>query len=150
MLSPGLVRYLHSRGRGISMHDSFTLSRRRFVKVVAVAGAGIAARLRAESLAAAEIKTKLGIDNFAVRAMGWKAPALIDYSASLNLDSLLISDLDALESFDEGYLAGLKARAADQGLQIHLGTWSICPTSKVFRNTWGTAEEHLGLAIRAA
>lgn len=135
------------------MHDGFSLSRRRFVTTMALAGAGLAASRStavAAAAAAGGVKTKLGIDNFAVRAMGWKAPALIDYAASLKLDSLLISDLDALESFDEGYLAGLKARAADLGLQIHLGTWSICPSSKVFRNTWGTAEEHLGLAIRAA
>jgi sugar phosphate isomerase/epimerase len=41
-------------------------------------------------------------------------------------------------------------KAADHGLQIHVGTWSICPTSKTFRNKWGTAEEHLGLGIRVA
>jgi hypothetical protein len=40
------------------------------------------------------------MDNFAVRAMGWKAPQLIDYAASLKLDSLLISDLDAFESLE--------------------------------------------------
>src|SRR4029079_6113102 len=28
--------------------------------------------------------------------------------------------------------------------------WSICPTSKAFRNKWGTAEEHLALTIRVA
>src|SRR4030095_8009341 len=86
----------------------------------------------------------------AVRGMGWKAPALIDYAASLKTDSLFISDLDAFESFDEKYLAGLKSSAADKGLQIHVGTWSICPTSKAFRNKWGTAEEHLALGIRVA
>jgi 3-oxoisoapionate decarboxylase len=55
-----------------------------------------------------------------------------------------------LESFEDTYLKELRARAADQGLQIHLGTWSICPTSKTFKNKWGTAEEHLALGIRMA
>ena len=93
---------------------------------------------------------KLGLDNFAVRAMRWKAPALIDYAASLNLDSLFISDLDAFDSLEDTHLRELKTRAVAKGLQIHVGTWSICPTSKAFRPNRGTAEEHLGLGIRVA
>src|SRR4029079_7647065 len=65
-------------------------------------------------------------------------------------DSILISDLDAFESLEEKYLKDLKKKAADQGLQIPLGTWSICPTSKAFRKNRGTAEEHLLLAIQSA
>jgi 3-oxoisoapionate decarboxylase len=93
---------------------------------------------------------KLGYDNFAVRAMGWKAPALIEYAAKLKTDSLFISDLDAFESLETPYLQSLRAKAADRGLQIHVGTWSICPTSTTFRKTWGTAEEHLALGLRVA
>ncbi|HYV32377.1 MAG TPA: sugar phosphate isomerase/epimerase, partial [Candidatus Binatia bacterium] len=85
-----------------------------------------------------------------VRAMGWKAPQLIDFAAKLQTDSLFITDFDALESFDDNYLRGLKGKAADQGLQIHLGTWSICPSSTRFKNKWGTAEEHLSLGLRMA
>ncbi len=82
--------------------------------------------------------------------MGWKAPALIDYAASLQTDSLFISDLNAFDSFDDKHLAEVKSRAADKGLQIHLGTWSVCPSSKTFNPKWGTAEEHLALGIRVA
>lgn len=95
-------------------------------------------------------KIKLGYDNFAVRAMGWKADQLIDYADKLAVDSLFISDLDALESVEDKYLADIKAQATDKGLQLHLGTWSICPTSTTFKNKWGTAEEHLKLGIRIA
>src|SRR5579871_2284463 len=130
------------------------LDRRQFMKGLVLAGAaGVLHSVPLAGMASAapaRKNIKLGIDNFAVRAMEWKAPALIDYSASLQLDSLLISDLDALESFDEPYLKGLQKKAADNGLQIHLGTWSICPTSTTFKNKWGTAEEHLALAIRTA
>ncbi|HXJ60218.1 MAG TPA: sugar phosphate isomerase/epimerase [Verrucomicrobiae bacterium] len=93
---------------------------------------------------------KLGLDNFSVRAMGWKAPQLIEYAAKLKTDSLFITDLDAFESLETPRLKELKTKAADQGLQIHLGTWSICPTSKTFKNKWGTAEEHLALGLRCA
>ena len=127
------------------------IHRRRFLKSIAVAAAGAAL---ASTPGAAQIprkrNIKLGLDNFAVRAMGWKAPQLIDYSASLKLDSLFISDLDALEQFEPAYLKTVRSRAEDNGLQIHLGTWSVCPTSVSFKNKWGTADEHLSLAIRCA
>jgi len=82
--------------------------------------------------------------------MGWKARALIDYAASLRTDSLFITDLDAFENFEEQYLKDLRAKAADAGLQIHLGTWSICPTSRAFKDKWGSAEQHLSLGICVA
>lgn len=93
---------------------------------------------------------KLGIDNFAVRALKWKASQLIDYAAKLKTDSLFITDLDAFESRDDAYLVDLRKKAADLGIQIWLGSWSICPTSKSFKNTWGTAEEHGALTMRMA
>lgn len=95
-------------------------------------------------------KIKLGFDNFSVRAMGWKAPQLLDYAASLKADVLLISDLDSYESLEEKALAEVRAKAKDLGVQMYAGTWSICPTSKAFKNKWGTAEEHLRLGIRVA
>jgi sugar phosphate isomerase/epimerase len=100
--------------------------------------------------ATATAKTKLGLDNYSIRAMGWKAPQLIDYAASIGADALFITDLDAFESFEPAYLASIKTQAASKAVQIHAGTWSICPTSKAFRPKWGTAEEHLALAIRVA
>src|SRR5215468_955807 len=105
--------------------------RRHFLKTLAAAAA--AAPFANRALAATP-KIKLGMDNFAVRAMNWKAPELLDYAASLKLDSILISDLDALGSLEDKHLAEIKAKAADVGVQIHAGTWSICPTSKVFKN----------------
>jgi sugar phosphate isomerase/epimerase len=92
----------------------------------------------------------LGIDTFAVRAMGWKAPQLIDYAASLGCTSLFITDFDALESHGDEYLQRIRAQADAKGVRIQLGTWSIDPTSKAFRPNWGTAENHLALGIRMA
>jgi len=128
------------------------IGRRNFIKTVATAST-VAAVAGPPSLAAGVIgdrKIKLGLDNFSVRALKWKADALIEYAASLKTDSLFITDLDAFENFEDNYLKGLRQKAADKDLQIHLGTWSICPTSKAFRNKWGTAEEHLALTIRMA
>jgi sugar phosphate isomerase/epimerase len=93
---------------------------------------------------------KLGLDNFSVRSMGWKASQLIDYAASIGSDALFITDLDAFESFDAPYLTKVREQAAAKGVQLHVGTWSIDPTSKAFKPKWGTAEEHLALAISVA
>lgn len=128
--------------------------RREFLQTaLAVAGATWLVGSRLGSRAAESStrpRLKLGFDNFAVRAMGWKAPQLLDYAAQLKLDSLFISDLDAFESHDSAHLRELRARARDLGLELYLGTWSICPTSRAFRTKWGTAEEHLALGIRMA
>ena len=129
------------------------LDRRTFLKTAALLGAGAAvspALLAQSDSASARKKIRLGLDNFAVRAMNWKAHALLDYAASLQLDSLFITDLDAFENHEPGYLKEVKAKADDLGIAIYLGTWSICPTSKTFKNKWGTAEEHLALGIRMA
>lgn len=134
------------------MHSDFSVSRRQFTKAVTLAAAGVASGFPgfAQESPGASKRIKLGLDNFAVRAMKWNASQLIDYAALLQTDSLFISDLDAFESLEENHLKGLRKSAADKGLQIHVGTWSICPTSKSFRNNRGTAEEHLALGIRVA
>lgn len=127
-------------------------SRRDFLRatLAATAAGWIVPRSHLSAGAAERPRLKLGFDNFAVRAMGWKAPQLLDYAAKLKVDSLFISDLDAFESHDSPYLRELRARARDLGIELYLGTWSICPTSRVFRDRWGTAEEHLALGIRMA
>src|SRR5438132_6677145 len=131
-------------------------NRRSFLKSIGAATAGMALPNLASAAEAPaplpkpKLKLRLGFDNFSIRAMSWKAPALLDYAASLKLDSILISDLDAYESLEEKHLKEVKAKAGELGIQIHAGTWSICPTSKAFKNKWGTAEEHLALGIRVA
>lgn len=90
------------------------------------------------------------MDNFSIRAFGWKAPELIDYAAGLKLDTLFISDLEALGALDDAALREVKAKADHLGLALYVGSWSICPTSTRFKDTWGTAEEHLQTGIRVA
>ena len=127
------------------------MHRRSFLTGLAGATAAVATRpLLAASAKSSRPKIKLGLDNFTVRAMGWKAPELIDYAASLKCDTLLISDLDALGSLEDANLRAIRRRADAAGVGLYAGSWSICPTSKTFRKTWGTAEEHLRLGIRVS
>ena len=95
-------------------------------------------------------KSKLGFDNYSIRALGWKAPRLIDYAASLKLDAILLSDPDVYESAAESYLKEIKSKADDLRIAIQVGMLSICPGSKLFDSRRGTAEEQLKLIIRIA
>ncbi len=125
--------------------------RRTFLHSTAVATAATAiSRSPLVGATAPAPKIAVGLDNFAVREMGWKAPQLIDYAASLRCDTLFISDLDALGSLEDSALRAVRSQAEKAGLQLYVGSWSICPTSKGFKPTWGTAEEHLRLGIRVA
>ncbi len=119
-------------------------TRRTFITTLAAA---TASPLFAQG---AKPKIKVGYDNFAVRAMGWKAPALLDFAATMKCDTLFISDLDSFDSLEDAALREVKKKADDMGIELYAGGWSICPTSKSFRNNRGTAEEHLLLGIRVA
>jgi sugar phosphate isomerase/epimerase len=129
-----------------------TCGRREFLMSTAAAGA--AALLHPASSRGSEAEKrniKLGFDNFSVRAFGWKAPQLIDYAASLEVDTLLLSDLGVYESLEEGYLNKIRAHAEKAKVELHAGTGSICPTSTAYNEKrLGPAPEHLKLVIRVA
>lgn len=125
------------------------ISRRGFVGTAAAVVASTALHAPLSSLAQpASPKIKLGIDNFAVRALKLKGRDIVDYAASLNVDTLFITDLPSLGSLKESDAGELRRYATDKGVEILLGSWSICPTSKTFRKDWGTAEEHLALGLK--
>ena len=133
------------------MDTSLPVNRRAFL--TALAAAATAHSLRAQDRALVTKtppKIKLGMDNFAVRAMGWKAAQLLDYAATLKVDVLLISDLEAYESLEDAPLREVKKKADDLGIEVYAGSWSICPTSTRFKKNWGTAEEHVRLGLRVA
>ncbi|MBN2476005.1 MAG: sugar phosphate isomerase/epimerase [Pirellulales bacterium] len=126
-------------------------SRRGFLTSLAALGAaGFAGSARGFFLADKK-KLKLGFDNFSIRAFDWKAPRLIEYASSLQVDTLLLSDLDVYESLEEDYLKKIRDQADRVGVELHAGTGSICPTSQSYNHTkWGKAEDHARLLIRTA
>lgn len=122
------------------------MNRRNFVK----AGAVLAGASVFPSCAGEKQKLKLGFDNFSIRAMNWKAPELLKYAATQKVDTILFSDLHVYENHEESYLKEIKAQADELEIEIQAGTGGICPTSSSFKKTFGSAEEHLKLAIRVA
>jgi sugar phosphate isomerase/epimerase len=93
----------------------------------------------------------LGFDNFAVRALDWDVGQLVDHAVTLGCDAVFVTDFGPFRGkTDDATLAEVRARAADRGVAILLGSWSICPSARRFKADWGTAEEHLALGIRMA
>jgi 3-oxoisoapionate decarboxylase len=123
-------------------------SRRQFLHQIA--GLGAAMTLPPVFSQESATKIKLGFDNFSIRALGWKAPKLIELAATKKCDSLLLSDLDVYENHEDAYLQDIGKMARDAGVELLAGTGGICPTSNSFNNKFGTAEEHLKLLIRVA
>ena len=134
--------------------DFRPVRRRDVLRVAAVAGVGLgfgmSPRLVRSGMTVKKRKLKLGFDNFSLRALGWKAPQLLDYAASLKVDTVLFSDLHVYGDLNDSTLREVKARADDLGLEIHAGTGGICPTSSRFDKTFGSAEDHLKTVIRVA
>jgi len=97
-----------------------------------------------------ENRLALGFDNFSIRALGWKADRLIEYADRQKVDSLLFSDLKVYESHDEKYLREIGEEARNKDLILHAGTGGICPTSQSFKDTYGSADEHLQLLLKVA
>lgn len=126
------------------------MNRRVFLASTLATGATAAAGV-AEGATATRSAIRLGFDNFAVRAMKWNARQLVDHAVSLGCTSVFITDFGPFEGrLDDDSLGDLRRYAADKGVAIVLGSWSICPTSKTFKADWGTADEHLALGIRMA
>lgn len=123
-------------------------SRRHFLAASLAATAGVACGGAATGRRRG---IRLGFDNFAVRALKWNARQLIDHAESLGCDSVFITDFGPFEGrTDDTALADLRAYAADKGVTLELGSWSICPTSKTFEKELGSPAEHLATGIRMA
>jgi 3-oxoisoapionate decarboxylase len=134
--------------------SDFSLNRRSFLQNAAM-GTGLTAvsapsRLLGKPSPVSSTKVKLGFDNFSIRALGWKAPRLLEYANEKKVDTILFSDLDVFESHEAGYLKEIKQQADKFGIAIHAGTGGICPTSPKFIAKYGSAEDHLKHLLRVA
>ncbi|MEM7231625.1 MAG: sugar phosphate isomerase/epimerase [Planctomycetota bacterium] len=122
---------------------------KRLAGVAALSGSTLTA-LSTVARAEKPPKIPLGFDNFSIRAFGWKANRLIDHAASRGVDSLLLSDLFVFENYEEKTLKNIRDHARDKGIQLHVGTGGICPTSSRVLKKFGSPQDHLRLLLRVA
>lgn len=128
------------------------MNRREILKSTALVSGSLLINqaLQAAAEAPDKKRLKLGFDNFSIRALGWKAEALLDYAAAQKVDNLLISDLDSYDSLETSALKEVGAKAKSLGIELQVGSLSLCPTSVKFSNKRGTAVEHAKLLARVA
>jgi sugar phosphate isomerase/epimerase len=104
----------------------------------------------AAAVAAPAAPIKLGFDSYSIGWYRWKDIQLLDYAASLKLDTVQISSLGDFESLEPAHLARVKDHARRLNLQVDAGTGCICPSSQNYPKNGGDAAEALRKALRAA
>ncbi len=102
--------------------------------------------------AAAQVNSMLkpGIDLFSIRDSGWTPFEYLDYSAKLGAQVVHFSEIRFIGSLEEANLRKVRAHAAKLGIEVEIGMRSICPSSKMFEPSQGTAEQQLERMLIAA
>lgn len=118
--------------------------RRTFLKTAT--GVALASSARAEPAH----PIRLGFDTYSLRAFHWKAIQLIEYAASLKLDTIQISSLDDFESLDPAHLAKVKERAGALGIVLDGGMGCICPVSYSWSPKNGDPSTNILSGLKAA
>jgi sugar phosphate isomerase/epimerase len=93
---------------------------------------------------------KLGIDLFSIRSQKWTPFQFLDYCAEQKARVVHFSEVRFIGSLDAENLRQVRRHAESLGIEIEIGMKSICPTSKMFDASAGTAEEQLTRMIAAA
>ncbi len=119
--------------------------RRTFLQSTTAAALAGAAKAQGENI-------RLGFDSFSIRDLGWKDIRLIDYAASLKLDTIQLSSLNDYESLEPAHLAKVKDHAERAGITIDAGIYTICEASSSWNPKEGSATAYLrkGLGVAKA
>ena len=122
-----------------------SMRRRTFLAAGAAALAS-----RGVNALAAEAKVKLGLDLYSVRSQGWTPIQHLDFAAKWGVKLVHFSEIRFLGGLEEDNLKQVRAHAGQLGIEVEIGMLSICPTSKMFNASQGTAEEQIARMIAAA
>ena len=93
---------------------------------------------------------KFGIDLFSIRSQGWSPFEYLDYCARWKAKAVHFSEVRFLGGLEEAHVKKVGEYARRLGIELEIGMRSICPTSKMFDASQGTAEEQLTGLIAAA
>jgi len=96
------------------------------------------------------LNVKLGIDIFSLRSQKWTPFQYLDYCAARRVQVVHFSEIRFLGSLDPENLRKVREHAGKLGLQLEIGMKSICPSSKMFDPSQGTAEQQLTRMIGSA
>jgi sugar phosphate isomerase/epimerase len=118
------------------------MNRREFV--------ALAAATPLTAMSKSNSNVKLGIDLFSLRSQKWTPFQYLDYCAAQGVQVVHFSETRFLGSLDPANLRKVREHAGRLGLHLEIGMKSICPSSKMFDPSMGSAEEQLTRMIDAA
>jgi len=118
------------------------MTRRRLMQMVA------ASPLAAMAEPAPAVR--LGVDLFSLRSQNWTPFQLLDYCAERKVKVVHFSEIRFIGGLDAENLKKVRAHAEKVGIEVEIGMMSICPTSRMFNASTGTAEAQLTNMIGAA
>jgi 3-oxoisoapionate decarboxylase len=118
------------------------MNRREFVALAAAAPL--------TGMSKSNLSVKLGIDLFSLRSQKWTPFQYLDYCAARRVQVVHFSETRFLGSLDPANLRKVREHAGKLGLQVEIGMKSICPSSKMFDPSMGSAEQQLTRMIDAA
>ena len=95
-------------------------------------------------------KVKFGLDLFSLRSQGWTPIEYLDFCSKRGIRVVHFSEVRFLGNLEEDNLKRVRAHAEELGIEVEIGMLSICPTSKLFNPSQGTAEEQLTHMVGAA
>jgi sugar phosphate isomerase/epimerase len=93
---------------------------------------------------------RLGFDSYSIRDLRWKDIQLLDYAASLKLDSIQLSGLGDYENLDAAHLSRVKDHAERLGVAIDAGIGCICRLSSGWNQRDGSPTEYLLRGLHVA
>jgi 3-oxoisoapionate decarboxylase len=102
------------------------------------------------ALAVPPAPVRFGVDLFSIRSSGYSPFEYLDYCARLKAKVVHFSEIRFIGNLEDAHLRRVRAHAGKLGIGLELGMRSICPTSKAFDASQGTASEQLLRAARAA
>ena len=118
------------------------MNRREFV--------ALAAATPLAAMSKPQTSVRLGIDIFSLRSQNWTPFQYLDYAAKQQVQVVHFSEIRFLGSLDPENLKKVREHAEGLGLQLEIGMKSICPSSKMFDASAGTAEQQLSRMIDSA
>ena len=118
------------------------MNRREFVALAAATPLG--------AMSKSNLSVNLGIDLFSLRSQKWTPFQYLDYCAARRVQVVHFSETRFLGNLDPANLRKVREHAGNLGLEIEIGMKSICPSSKMFDPSLGSAEEQLTRMIDAA
>ena len=98
----------------------------------------------------AETGIRFGLDMFSLRSQGWSAIQQLNWCAQRRIKVVHFSEIRFLGGLEPENLKRVRAHADELGIELEIGMRSICPTSTMFDQAQGTAEEQLARMVDAA